>query len=114
MSSAPYFKLYFSDLAGDTLHLTTEQIGAYVLLLGAMWNAGGKLPNDPAMLARIARVSPKRWAKVWPGLMPFFEFDHEVTHRRMTADRQKWDQISQDRKNISALGNAAKRLKVIK
>lgn len=90
MSSTPYFKFYFSDLAGDTLHLSTEQMGAYVLLLGAMWNAGGSLPNDAQKLQRITRVSPRKWAKLWADIVPFFETDGDtISHHRLTKEHQK-------------------------
>src|SRR5690606_38996442 len=68
MSSAPYMQLYVADYMADTTHLTTEQHGAYLLLLMAMWRNGAVLPNDPKKLARIAGVSTRRWHMIWPDL----------------------------------------------
>lgn len=112
MSSAPYMKLYFSDLAGDTLALSTEEFGAYVLLLGAMWNAGGPLDEDHRKLARIARVSPKRWSRVWESLQIFFTVeDGQVSHQRIQKERELILQIGQTRSRIGSSGGKAKSLK---
>lgn len=114
MSKSPYFKLYFSDLAGDTLHLSDAEIGSYVLLLGAMWNAGGYLSSDPSKLARIARVTPAKWAGRWASLSPFFEVDENgVSHKRLSSERKKAFGISADRSEIGKQGAEAKRLKTL-
>ena len=73
MSERPFMQLYVSDFIGDTLQLSTEQIGAYMLLLMAMWNAGGRLPDDDAKLARVARLSAKKWRVISADLLTFFE-----------------------------------------
>ena len=51
----PYMKLWTRDFLGDTLHLTQAQVGQYLLLLMAMWNNGGSLPNDAGLIRRICR-----------------------------------------------------------
>lgn len=73
MSERPFMQLYVSDFLGDTLELSTEGIGAYMLLLMAMWNAGGTLPDDEAKLARITRMSIKKWRAIATDLMKFFD-----------------------------------------
>jgi uncharacterized protein YdaU (DUF1376 family) len=112
MSSAPYFKLYFSDLAGDTLALSDAEIGSYILLIGAMWNAGGRLPNAPAKLARIARVSRSRWPSRWAALEDFFEIEgDDIVHQRVARERKKIDEISSSRSQAGVAGARAKALK---
>lgn len=112
MSERPFMQLYVSDFIGDTLHLSSEQVGAYLLLLMAMWNAAGKLPNDEAKLARVARLSLKKWRSVAPDLMPFFEQDKDhISHRRLTKELQKSERQSQSRSAAGVKGFAAKVLK---
>ncbi|MEQ1407753.1 DUF1376 domain-containing protein [Neorhizobium sp. Rsf11] len=112
MSERPFMQLYVSDFIGDTLHLSTEQIGAYMLLLMAMWNAGGKLPGDEAKLARVARMSVKKWKAIAGDLMPFFEIDGDaIRHNRLTKELQKSESKSQSRAAAGAEGGRAKALK---
>jgi len=110
--SAPFMQLYIADYLGDTQHLTTEQHGAYLLLLMAMWRAGGRLPNDPAKLARIARVSARRWHIVGAEVMPFFEVEgDQITQKRLEREHQKALSISEKRSVAGKAGNSAKSLK---
>lgn len=105
-------QLYVGDYLADTLHLTTEQHGAYLLLLMTMWRAGACLPNDPAKLARICRVSPKRWPSVWAEISEFFEIEgNTITNNRLTKEHQKAVSISQERKAAGKKGGKANALK---
>lgn len=106
-------QFYVGDYLNKTLHLTTEQHGAYLLLLMALWNAGAVLPNDAAKLARIARVSPKRWGAVWAEISPFFTLtDEGITQDRLTKERQKVLSLSQERKTAGSKGGTAKALNI--
>jgi uncharacterized protein YdaU (DUF1376 family) len=105
-------QLYVGDYLSDTLHLTTEQHGAYLLLLMTMWRAGAELPNDPGKLARIARVSPKRWPAIWAEISGFFTVDGDVIRNdRLTKEHQKAVSISQERKTAGKKGGNANALK---
>jgi uncharacterized protein YdaU (DUF1376 family) len=112
MSERPFMQLYVSDFLGDTLELSTEGIGAYMLLLMAMWNAGGTLPDDDGKLARITRMSVKRWRAVAADLLDFFERDNgRITHQRLSKELQKSESKSQSRASAGAEGGRAKALK---
>lgn len=112
MSSTPYFPLYVADYLADTSHLTTEQHGAYMLLLLAAWPRGGRLPADMRKLARIARVSPRRWHLVSEDVLEFFEIDgEEIVNRRLEREHKKATSKSAKRSAAGKRGGIAKALK---
>lgn len=112
MSAVPFMQLYVADYLGDTQHLTTEQHGAYLLILMAMWRAGGQLPAEPTRLARIARVTPARWKKIAGDVLAFFEVrDGKLTQKRLRREIEKASDISRKRSSAGARGAAAKHLK---
>lgn len=105
-------QLYVADYLGDTRHLTTEQHGAYLLLLMAMWRASGELPNDPAKLARMTGLTPSRWAKVGRDVMAFFEVaEKTISHGRVTSELKKSQRTSDARSEAGTRGAEAKLLK---
>jgi uncharacterized protein YdaU (DUF1376 family) len=58
-----WFAFYGDSYLGATLHLTTQQHGAYLLLLLAYWKSG-PLPDDDDTLASIAKMDPAAWPAV--------------------------------------------------
>ena len=112
MSERPFMQLYVSDFIGDTLSLSTEQIGAYLMLLMAMWNADGKLPDDDAKLARITRMTVKKWKAIAPELMGYFDrADGVISHHRLTFELKKVERQTESRASAGAKGGAANALK---
>jgi len=75
MTSLPYMQLYTSDYLADTAHLTTEEHGAYLLLLMNYWQRAKPLDNSNGRLAHVARLSAERWAAVEPVLAEFFKIE---------------------------------------
>ena len=115
MSKTPFMPLYTSDYLGDTGHLSTEEHGAYLLILMQMWNAGGSLPNEPRKLARVARCTTKKWMGMADTVLAFFEDNGvEITSARLTKERLKVDTKSDLRRSAGAKGGAAKALKTKK
>jgi uncharacterized protein YdaU (DUF1376 family) len=110
--SAPFMQLYVGDYLRDTRHLTAEQHGAYLLLLMAAWNAGGRLSNDPRKLARLAASTPSRWAKISADVLEFFEVEGDhITNRRLTLELKKASEKSIKRAEAGTRGGNAKALK---
>ena len=112
MSGTPFMQFYPGDYLGKTMDLTTEQHGAYLLILMTMWQHDAKLPNDPKKLARIARLTPVKFNAVWAEISRFFDVDGEViTNPRMTKERKKAAEKSQKRAVSGSAGGKAKALK---
>jgi uncharacterized protein YdaU (DUF1376 family) len=83
-------RFYIGDYLSDTPHLTLEQHGAYLLLLMAMWRAGGSLPNDDKKLARIVGLTVGKWKRVASEVMPFFTVnDAKITQKRLQKEYEK-------------------------
>jgi uncharacterized protein YdaU (DUF1376 family) len=52
------------------MHLSTEEHGAYLLLMFNYWQTGRAIPKS--RLAKIARISNERWISVESSLKEFF------------------------------------------
>lgn len=105
-------QFYVADYLGDTRHLTTEQHGAYLLLLMTMWRAGGTLPNDPKKLARLVGCTPSRWARIEADVMAFFAVEGDfIVNKRLTLELKKASEKSNQRAVVGSLGGKAKALK---
>lgn len=88
MAALPYMQLYVADYLADTPHLTTEEHGAYLLLLFSYWQTGKPLRVD--RLAHTARLSNERWTSVERTLNEFFkEIDGVWIHQRVEKDLDK-------------------------
>jgi uncharacterized protein YdaU (DUF1376 family) len=70
-TSRYWMPLYVADYLGDTGHLSTEQHGAYLLLLFAYW-VRGDLPDDDQQLANITRLPLDIWREHRPVLKALF------------------------------------------
>lgn len=109
MAAPPYMKLYVADYLGDTHHLGALEHGAYLLLLMAMWRAGGSLPAADANLAKLARCTPDQWAEVKEAIMPFFKRQRSrLTHKRLSEELAKYENTSGKRSEAGKRGAAEK------
>ncbi len=111
MSSVPYLHFYVADYLGDTQHLSTEQHGAYLLLLMAMWRSGGELANDDNMLARICRLSLKKWRAIKPVVAALLvEQDGKLSQKRLLSELRKAEEKTNRRRAAGRAGGTAKAL----
>lgn len=106
MSQAPLMPMFWDAYLADTTHLTTEEHGAYLLLLGAMWRRNGWVPDDDRDIARILGLTPSKWRKVKERLREFLIFDDgQITQKNLQKIWKKTqEKIAQNRENGSLGG----------
>jgi len=99
MATLPYIQLYVSDYLADTQHLSTEEHGAYLLLIMNYWQTEKPIPEN--RLQGITRVFNDRWDSVKQNLNEFFEQDengawyHERIHQDLDRVKAKSKQASE-------------------
>lgn len=104
-------KLWISDFIGDTFDLDDAETGAYLLLIMALWQKGGSLPDDEKILKRIAR-SGRRWSIVWAKIRPFFTIENGVlSQKRVTLELHESDAKRRANSQSGERGGRAKALK---
>jgi uncharacterized protein YdaU (DUF1376 family) len=99
MSQAPSMPFFVDAYLADTGHLTTDEHGAYLLLLMAMWRRNGAVPDDDKDNARVTRMSLAKWRKVKPRLIAFLTIENgDITQKRL---KKEWDYVAVKRaKNV--------------
>lgn len=89
MKSDVWMPIYVGDYLADTARLTTEQHGAYLLLLMDYWKSGPPPDND-AVLARVTGLSADAWSNARSILQPYFDVADGVwRHKRVDSERQR-------------------------
>lgn len=105
-----WMPLYIGDYIADTMHLTTEEHGAYLLLLMTAWNRGGKLPNNDAQLALICRAERKAWSRLRGVVLAFFEVDGEfLVQPRLAKEYENAVRLNAKQKANGAKGGRPKK-----
>lgn len=72
--------LWVDAFQRDTQHLEADEVGAYMLILMAMWTREScDFPDDDNRLARVSRVSLRLWkSRLGPQLRLFFRAENGV------------------------------------
>lgn len=109
MSSKPAAIPLFADAyLADTMHLTTEEHGAYMLLLMAAWRSDDcSLINDDRKLARITGLSTRKWNAIKDTILEFWTVEND----RIFNSRLRKERSYVDKKSASNRKNAEKRWK---
>lgn len=113
--SLPYFPFYVRDFTADgkVEAMTTEQVGAYILLLSKAWHETPpcSLPNDDTLLARWARVKPSAWMKMRSGVMVCWTLDEPSGRYFQKRLKAEYDRLleSRDRRSKAGRNGNAKR-----
>lgn len=76
-----WMPLFIGDYLRDTTRLSTEQHGAYFLLIMDYW-VNGAPPDDDATLANITKMQIPAWRKAKPALSKLFKIEDGVWHHK--------------------------------
>lgn len=71
-NSGHWMPIYWGDYFGDTMSLSAEEHGIYLLLIGTYWRRTIPLPDDDDFLALTARVSRNKWKRVRQKISDYF------------------------------------------
>jgi len=111
--SYPYFPFYPKDFTSDGLveAMSTEEVGAYILLLCRSWREvpRGSLPTDDRILAKWARLDADHWAVAKAAVMAAFTSgtDGRVHQKRL---RREWEKLQTLKtKRVAIAEKAAKK-----
>lgn len=86
---AQWFPFYPGDYLRDTMHLSTAEHGAYLLLIVCLWSTQA-LPDDDQTLAQVTKLSAEDWKRARPKLEPFFRIEEgQWFHDRVDLEREK-------------------------
>ncbi len=114
MAEFPALPLFTDAYLADTRHLSTEEHGAYLLLLMCAWRTRGcALKDDDKFLARIVGVSSHRWRRIKPVMREFFDVYDGMWRQKKLLDvyRGVETRVAKNRAN-GARGGRAKAAKV--
>jgi len=103
--------LWVGDFLAKTQDLDAKEIGAYMLLLMAMWSRDGYLPDDEKKLQRVARCG-RDWGRIWGGISHYFTAENgQITQPRLLEELQKVASKRAVNAQSGARGGRAKALK---
>lgn len=95
--ASAWMPFYVGDYLGDTQRLTTEQHGAYLLLMLDYWR-NGPAPDDDTVLQQITKLEKAAWKKhkaalsrmfqITDGLWRHKRIDRELANAEANAERR--------------------------
>ena len=109
MSKAPSMPMYWDAYIADTTHLSCEEHGAYLMLLGAMWRRDGTVPDDDRDNARILGLTVGRWKRTKARLAAFLIIENgTITQKKLLETWENTqEKIAKNRANGAKGGRAA-------
>ena len=96
MKKPSHIPLFPDAYHRDTTHLTTEEHGAYLLLMMAAWGSDDcTLPNDEKRLAALAKMPVAKWRKIAPTILELWTIDKgRIFQKRLLKE---WHYVQQTR-----------------
>lgn len=106
MAALPWFAFDREAYISNTMHLTTEEHGAYLLLMLTYYGTGKPLPGYERALASIAKLPLERWYIVAVALKPFFIEDTTEQGSIWRHERIETELLAASSKHAAAVAKA--------
>lgn len=91
-TTSPAFQFYPKDFLSSSRvqRMSLTEVGAYIVLLSHTWLAGG-IPTDTAEIAKIVKIPPVRFARMWRGALSecFVKRGTILINERLDRERKK-------------------------
>lgn len=106
MKTDIWMPFYIGDYLKDTQHLSTEEHGAYFLILMELWIKNGSIPEK--LCSRICK-NPLNWKEIWDSISAFFVLKNGlVSQKRLSEEITKWGKFKDDKEYGAAVLNFKK------
>lgn len=81
--------IHVVNFLANTVGMSCEEVGAYLVLQMALWRGDGYLPDDDVVLRRITKSSARQWKKIKPAILRRFSVteDGRIFCRRLLKER---------------------------
>src|SRR5262245_22678267 len=103
MAQLPIMPVNIPLLTADTVHMTTEQYGAYRKILDFMWLQGARLDYDELQLMRIAGLSLKKWRSSRRMILKPFTIEGGIMTQKRMMDI--WLRVQESRRKRAEAAN---------
>lgn len=104
-----WFPTYIGDFFTTTASMTGHEVGAYQLIIAALWKAGGSIPADDKQLAKLVKASARQWKDIKDTLWPLFEIKAGLlTHPATTAEIEI-AQANSEKRRLAGIASGAAR-----
>lgn len=108
-----WFPLWVGDYLADTMHLSCQEHGAYLLLLMNYWRRGGPLPDDDRYLSNTVSVTVTEWSAMRSPLSEFFDVrDGMWISKRMEEEISRAKSNYESKKRSAEATNVKKKTRV--
>lgn len=101
MARFPHLPLFTDAYMADTLHLTHEEHGLYLMLLMTIWRSPDcKIPNDLEWVKRRLRATDQQMENLVKNLLDefFTTTGNHITQKRL---KEEYEYVRKNRKRIA-------------
>lgn len=100
-----WMPMFWGDYLKDTMHLSTTEHGAYLLLIAHHWNTGKPIPAIHSLLQNITKTTPHIFKKISPEVLKFFTLEDGAYHHPRVME--ELEIAAENKQSLSERGKKA-------